>query len=560
MSNVEIVGVYKLNRNGVYEEATLTEGMKAADLASYKLLVAGKDQYGYENLDSSKIALTAAGFPGLQATTPSAVRINTTLPYGPQYMAYELSPIAAYTTTGIQAGTVNLLAVVTTSGQTSSATVEVAKAKKIASLSIGTTTVYVGKANVLEYVAVDTEGNEVTSYEALKALNASPLDGGISYLPANVSFVRNVDGSAKLVYDATGAANVAIATPVPMTFRTPTNVFTNVTFTVMPKCVPTSIIGVDADTLLGVVGLTGEQVQILAKNLIVQDQYGNVMSDDAFAASGVTLKVTNTVNTAFTTATSASISVASKNTVVVDADAINATYGYATMTIALWDTTNNKEVANSSTTVTVKAVAMDDLSNFEITDTGLLVAGATQDIDVTAYAGATLVKVPEAKYTVIGNIAADADTVSVPGITVAVDGYTTKKVAVNVVINNTAGTVVTKELEYSNIAPAVAYVVDNDGLENEVTATTVNATTAKNFVTAITQYSNWTYMAGAMFGDATNARVAFSNLPFGATVDQNNTANATLYLTNAQAGEYTIHVAITYANGVVYEYDLVVNR
>lgn len=509
LATVEYVGVFS-NATGTWKEATLKEGMTTGDLTSYYVVFAAKDQYGNAYTDPTNLNVIVSGVPG--ATVSGA---TTTVNY--VNIGYQLA--ATYP---LMAGTANAMAIVKTNGNTAQGAIEVAPKTKIASIAVNTSEIYGGQWNTVEYEILDTEGNPVTSYATLKAFDADATD----YLPANVRFQRNTDGTAAMQIQA--PANVVYDQPLVLSLRSETNVFTTVQLTVRPDRKPAAIGGVAKTAILG--ALNGNDIVIDVDDVVVLDQYGNAW------LSPVTL----TAVTADPARTGAfgNATIAGGNITV---PTVSTKLGTGELTIGI------AGVENSEATVNVVSTDIEKIESFNILDTGLLHSATTGvAIAVTGTVGNTLVLITPDKYAVVDHSTVE-DKIDTPVI--YNNGVpTTKSMTFTVVIANKAGSVVTKTVEYSDTTPVVTSVKLATGAKITTTSTQYIADLLSKLVIK-DQYGEYSDALVA------GARAQVSGFATIAGAAANNNTNA-VAVSGLGINDVAIHVVFTFANGFVFETDI----
>ena len=199
-ATVDIAGVYNANTNKIEE---LKDGDK---LTNYSILFTAKDQYDNDYLCTSRnlavfnrfAKVNIAGGLTNVAVKNADIPITSRTVDGKEYFAIQLASATAV------AGTYNLTIVNTEKGMLLNENYTVAESTIIKSASVvAEQGIYANKGTYeLAYEFVDANGNTVTSYSVLKDLvSISSADNG-RY--GTIRFVKNADGSAKLLYELSG--------------------------------------------------------------------------------------------------------------------------------------------------------------------------------------------------------------------------------------------------------------------------------------------------------------------------------------------------------------------
>lgn len=510
-ATVEVLGLYKKNATTLaWEAAELKEGTVNAD--TYYLAVAVKDQYGTNvpaaNLNSTNFNVNVIA--GLTQVAVTNAAIDMTNAYGANFaVGY---PVNAGT---VKAGTVSVLAVVLTSGNTASASINVAPTTKVASIELAATdALYVGKEAEIAYTALDAEGNEVTKYDLLT--NVVVTGAGISY-----RWAKQPDGSAKL-YMTLSAKNVVVIT------TTPTMQYKTTTFTAFDACVPTAITGVNAKAVLG--AISGSAIQVPVSFLNVEDQYGNAMSAtavaDAINGGNYKIKVAYGTSDAIDGSDVIITSIVD-NTLVVDATTDGKGVEQVTISLMNKDYTGAwVDTLGSDATITLKAVELAQCTTFEVAPVGLKQSfGTATDaaIKVYGFADGTKVELTAAEYDVVVGAGTADGKIEIPA-KLSVSGKTEYSKEYVVVIANKAGTELKFTVEYSEKDAAAASATVNAAVTQRlVNGTTYNVQDILGFFTIKDQYGNTLSAAS----QAANTRISVSGYTPFAAISGNGTPSMT---------------------------------
>ncbi len=505
LSTVEFKGVYSINGSTIKKVDALTEGDATTNLY---LVYAGKDQYGMTSTDGAALTLNVASATGL--TTDNTFVVKTI--DGAQVIAKKLTGTLA------RGGAVTILAVNTKNGNTDSQSLEVAAKVKIDSFTVSADVVYGGKDNVLNFTAIDTQGNEVTSYNAIKALLAmSSFDNTNG---SKVKVARNADGTAKLIYTA-ASNNATIAVPAVLTFMSETMKVSTVQLSIQPNPVVAAISGVKKTVALAKT-VSGNSIEIAQGDMLFVDQYGNAITDAA-----ATAKVK------FNVAANDALAGTGDNQTAVS---VTGTKSASTTVIARVDGLDGSEYSFD-----IALAGLEDVSGFAISDIALKEAGKTVDPTVTgSYNGVTVTLVAGSDYTIRNN---DVPTIA------ASEGVKTKDGSVTVVIGNRAGSIISKAYEYSNApqaAKTVALVQNPAGINAGSAAVTADFTAQ---VEVKDQYGN-------VHTDFV-PYLTISGFAAEDVIDGNSTKTVSLTVNNDATN--SVHVVYNYGS-VSAEFDIVVNH
>ncbi len=288
LAEATIAGVYKVTGNAA-TKTTLEEGLRRTQIGDYYLLLSGTNQYGLEfnpeDLNASSISIVFSSMTGLTIDVPTAQsgKTKTVEIDGVKYAAFKLGVDQSSSfDSGLKSGEVSVIGYVLTSGKQVSATIAVGSDVKIATLKINSASVYGGTVADLEYEALDTEGNSVTDINVLRKFNNTT-----NFKEAKMFFVGNKDGVATLKLNLRDE-NVTTQTMKNLSWMSDTNVFGYTTVTVLPDSYPVGVVGVwtAADFVNGVylatTGSTTSAINITARDLKYEDQYGNIIPWDSY--------------------------------------------------------------------------------------------------------------------------------------------------------------------------------------------------------------------------------------------------------------------------------------
>ena len=336
-------------------------------------------------------------------------------------------------------------------------------------------TLYEDQDNELFFEAVDTEGNTVTKYDDLKGLVTFSK-------PGEVKFVKKSDGTAKLVYkpdntlDAIykpGKKNHTIGTFVAYVNENTSTSYQvkSLTFTVYQKRVATEVTGLKTGTSTAIA--TNGTLELKLKNIIVEDQYSNVMSEsEVNALTNINIAVADGKNL------KSDVTVfAAKGKAVLTAGAVKEDADVKLGVGNTTDCTISFSTVDASKATNLKIASVNDGKTVNAADKtpGLSV----DDIEVTGTVAGKTVTIPTTQYVVSGNNGTSLSTTN--------KANTTEKGAVEVTVDTADGPVVlTAEYTYSNASAALT-TLDASSTE-KLTAGTITAAELKTLFDMKDQY------------------------------------------------------------------------
>ena len=590
INKVSVLGVYDMSGSEPVA-AKITTGKNASD---YAILLKAYDQYGKNfatingTSGAANVTVSVAGSTELAITganwTSNTVKVNDETYIAIPFDAAELSTAGTAVVT-IVGNAVGLLATVN---------VNVKKAVAVADIQISPVdTLYVGTKTEIEYTAVDTEGNTVTDYSTLNKLGTTPFNNNTDF-----SWERQNDGSAKLYLTPTvNSAGVTLTeTPTGKNYKTAvltstigTNVHTT-TVNVYAQKTSTAIVGLDSTVAKASI-IGGNAVKFEMQDLIIQDQYGNIMSDDEVKKDAGTVYVkavkeengTGFDNKYSTVNASSYTRIGSSNALNTSVFSVNtgAEAGTSVYTLSLATANDGThDIKNSDFQVTLKSASIEKVTDITLKTLPKLHATSNDanvsknvDLEVTGKYGALTVTVPHTQYTVV--LGKDTHITDNNNGTITAkyqddlkdkDGNPTSvKETIELVIKNSAGTSVKQEVTISSETPTAAKVSNKDNTAFSLSkdgTETIAYTDLQSLITITDQYEGKSVTKAddsATYNSTTeHPRVLFTNVPSDFKVTGNNTTGATLSLTDAKVGTYTVDVALTFDSGVVFKDTLVV--
>ncbi|MFJ3388275.1 S-layer homology domain-containing protein [Lysinibacillus sp. NPDC086135] len=266
-SDVTIGALY--NKDG----KTLTEDTALAKDKFY-LPVTVKDQYGKEITDVKRLKDEVLVTNTNQAVATFGEFEKQTIE-GKDVVVLPVENIVA-------TGETNVIVIAKATGKNGQATVKVAEGVRADSVTLGAPTkVVTAEADILFPLFVsDKQGNSIKDTTVLNGTKGISITGG--------SLVEK-DGE---LYAKVVGANVKENTPVTVVVTSSTGKVA--TQTVIPKSTtaPKVITGLNSKVSTAIREIAGEKVEITAKDIVVEDQFGQVISTDELLAKLATAKYT----------------------------------------------------------------------------------------------------------------------------------------------------------------------------------------------------------------------------------------------------------------------------
>jgi hypothetical protein len=335
--------------------------------------------------------------------------------------------------------------------------------------------------------------------------------------------------------------------------------------TVKPERVPVAVVGVWS-SYYPLATTSGGSITVPNKGYKYEDQYGNLISYLEYSdivAGNIEVKTTpvNSIKSEVATVTN---SAAGYVGLTVTATAVTAS---AVMKVNV-TTVATKPGASVATTndytYTVAVAHLDDVTGLSLSDKDgrtNFYAGENEEpeieVKVTGYYAGKSLTLRETDYTeIITTLAAISANVS--GYNVTLDD------TFKVVVNNSAGTVLTANVTKSNVAGKVTsasvYGTSSEFYKGYAVVTKGSAYVdfASSNLTVTDQYSNSSHENDGAPSDLETPRVTLSNLPTDTskyTLSKNGTVNTSL--TFNETGWYTIKATYSWADGYTYEATLV---
>lgn len=283
-ATLDVVGVYNANSNKMEE---LKAGAKLYS-GNYYILFTAKDQYENDFTNESvfdKITTISIAGGLTKVELPASNYLSSRTVDGKDYLAIKLGGGIA------EAGSYNVTIVNNERGMLLNNAYTVADSVVVKSINITADKgLYANKGEQeLSYEIIDQNGNSVTSYAVLNDVNLVRF--GSTY--GSFKFVKNTDGTAKLVFDA-GADLSKLqdatskqkdddkeSTPLILTVyanpQTSSNLIVKpITLTVYEQKIAKNVSKLKADT--ATVLALGKKLEVSLGDIVYADQYGNDMS------------------------------------------------------------------------------------------------------------------------------------------------------------------------------------------------------------------------------------------------------------------------------------------
>lgn len=543
---------------GIYNESgkSLTEDTMTASNDFY-LLLDVVDQYGNNmaskdftvgtGMDADLIVSAAPGATNvtLDVDTTAKKAIVKTVD-GHDYVAVKLK-FADDNKKTATAGSVSLV-LITKLGKTFTGSFEVANGVKVDTFTASASDVVVaGKETVFDFTALDTQGNDISD-KVTKAMFSTTTQNSLfnpetAETTGYFKFVKDSKtGKNQLVFDATKVPGTSDTLFVG-TFITATGKTANVQFTVKGLAHPVSL---ESKDNFAMIARADSKATLKASDVKVTDQYGTNYTFSEFSNEAKE----NDGEYALVLTTKEGTAVTVDTTDAAKAEFTGSTtVGTTTFTLTLY----NGAKAISSEDFSVVTKKLDDVvtsaSDVTITDMPKMYYKSNRDLTVTAKVNGMTVTLEAGKdYEVLTNDINTANVVSGGAISTGTKAEVAGKYTV--VIRNTAGTEITKDVTVCNEAPKAASAEVKSDAETLTTDTTldVNVNTVLDQLTVKDQY-------GAEMQDTAlnGARVVFSD--YGTNKVENNNTTAAVVKLPANS---SVTAKVTFVGGYTFTTTIVV--
>lgn len=551
--NVKISNASTANEvtvKGIYNESKkeLTEDTMDGKNTFY-LLLDVVDQYG-KNMASKDFKvgtdmesdLIASAAPGATNVTLDTKNATVKTVDGKDYVAVPLT--LADTNNKVGTGTVSVV-LITKLGQSFTGSFEVKAGTKVDTFTASPSDVVVaGKETVFDFTALDTYGNDISEKVTKEMFAQSTQDSLFTSKDSGYfKFVKDSKtGKNQLVFDATGIKNATADRVVVASFITSTNKVVNVQFTVKANANPVSLESKDDFAMIAVDGRTST---LKASDVKVTNQYGSTYKFDKFNTeeNGYKLTLERTEGTSVELSGNDGVEAAFK---------ANGTEGTTKFTLTLYK--GSEKLSTEEFSVVTKKLndVVTSASDLTITDMPKMYYKSERDLTVKAKVNGMEVTLEAGTdYRVLTNDVNTGNVVSGGAInTNASKAEVAGKYTI--IIDNTAGTEVTKDVTVCTEAPkaATAGVKDNAAKLTTDAKLKVDVKTVLDRLTVKDQY-------GATMDttkDLTTARVVFSDYGDN-TPENNNTTSAYVEL----PANSSVTAKVTFAGGYTFTTTIVVS-
>ena len=340
-------------------------------------------------------------------------------------------------------------------------------------------TIYDKQANVLGFEVVDVNGNAITKYSELKDTITFDTTSG------TIAWSKQADGTARLVYqpaigiDADNDKGTDLATiMVTANAKIPTSyVVKPVNFTVYQAKEAKEVVGLKAGSANAIA--TGASVRVKITDLIIEDQYSNVLTAKELKNKGVSVNVK--VEEGNATLSAATVTDASPLYIKAGSDDLNVVSysvnsqkeAYMTKYAVVEPTkATNLKVVSINDGYTIKAITKADVD--AVTESAIVITGTV--------AGKTVV-IPSTQFVVSAKTVRALGNPATVGVAQA-----TETGSYEITVDTVNGPVVlTKEAKYSNTYAVVTELTEKEE-PVEINAGTVNASVLEGLFDIIDQY------------------------------------------------------------------------
>ncbi|WP_179215666.1 S-layer homology domain-containing protein [Paenibacillus sp. MY03] len=483
IAELAVTGLYNKDGKTLSEDTNLSSDL-------FYLLVDAKDQYGMAVTNAAKatsdVIVNETNIGVVVAGAFTTVTVD-----GATKLALQLNNPATKTTAVVGQSTVMLIS--NTTGKNASHNVVVAEAARADVINLQQPELVAkGEKALIPVEAFDKDGNAITDVNSLNHATKGVKVTGVT----GSKFIKNDKG----IFLEIPASNFAALTDnaiVSIVAQTANFKVTTLTFTVKAAAIPTVIVGTDSGfskTLKA-----SEVRNIAVSNLVVEDQYGRVMSDasvQAYLTGGKKIVVADTTSAIVTLPTpvapATTNDIAGTGSVAITAGTSNGT---EVITLTLHDGT--KLLTGSAADVTLRVTDGSEYTSYSVDAVGTVydedAAGKTDNVaynkEVKVYGvladGSKVQLTKGADYTATStNSAVHADlneteTGTILNVSSALSYASDKTEVVHpitVTINKT-GAQFTQDVTFSKVAPKVASVkFVNNNATNATTITAVNVT------------------------------------------------------------------------------------
>jgi len=482
--------------------------------ADYYLPITVKDQYG--NVMNASVLNDEGNFKLLESSNGNIINFAAT-----KVEDKDGATVIKFDASAGDSGTVVVTAIGTATGKTANTTIEVKANPVIDIVTINAPEKELKQDTpvVLPLDIIDSYGNEVALYD----LDRIGVDGGklelyMSYTDAHnhdkVTTITANDATFEIDIDHINKVKTIKITPsataknVTISATTATAKYNILSLAVSDKPVPTSIKGIKDDFAIRLANSNKVKTGNIKENVVFLDQYG----DEITVEAPYTFTVTDTAdnnNTAYDDGTGVITS--------------SANVGTEVYTIQL---KNGDGDVLDTYEVTITVVDLKTIENFAVGDLNKFYtatsAAAThnQDIEVYGLVGGNKVLIPQAAVTYISASnglkgITTGDTITFTPVDVDTESNDKDSVITFLVDNGSKTITVTKEVVYSNAAPAAQSFVFKKGADEVSGVISASVTELGNGIVKAVAKDQY----GVEIADSADDTYILTNAPAGAAID-----------------------------------------
>ena len=563
--NVKISNAATANEvtvKGIYNESNkeLTEDTMDGKNTFY-LLLDVVDQYG-KNMASKDFKvgtdmesdLIASAAPGATNVTLNTKNATVKTVDGKDYVAVPLTFADSNNEAG--AGTVSVV-LITKLGQSFTGSFEVKAGTKVDTFTAAPSDVVVaGKETVFDFTALDTYGNDISEKVTKEMFAQSTQDSLFDATKKTTGYFKFVKdsktGKNQLVFDGTGIEKATADRVVVASFITATNKVVNVQFTVKADAKPVSLESKDD---FGMIAADNRKSELNAKDVKVTDQYGTNYTFKEFSAKPSDTAKSDDYALVIERTSGDDVTLTTSTGEKAEFTAAKDKVGTTTFTLSLYKGT--EKLSSEEFSIVTKELndVVTSASDVTITDIPKMYYADTRELEVKAKVNGMDVTLKGGEdYRVITNDVEDKTGVVTPGAITISTGKTEATGKYTVVINNNAGTEVTKEVTVSKEARKATTATVND---DATKLTAADKATKKVDVAAVLSQLT----VKDQYGESdklenleSTTRVAFSDYGDNTPVD-NNTTGAYVEL----PANSSVTAKVTFAGGYTFTTTIVVS-
>ncbi|WP_223552686.1 S-layer homology domain-containing protein [Lysinibacillus sphaericus] len=518
-TDVTIGALYNKDGKMLTEDANLAKD-------KFYLPVTVKDQYGKEVTDLNRLKDEVIVTNTNQAVATFGAFEKQTI-NGKDVIVLPVTSIVAN-------GDTNVIVIAKATGKNGQATVKVAEGLRADTVTLGAPTkvVTAGSDILFPLSVLDKQGNAIKDTAVLGGSKGISITGGTlvekdGELYAKVAGDKVVENAPVTVVVTSSTGKVATQTVIPKS-------------TTAPKV----ITGLDSKVSTSIRELADAKVEITAKDIVVEDQFGQVISSDELLAklgtSGYAIQAVTDNDAPFTVTGEIKDATNNKITVAYKAGATKTT---ANVTFKLVKV-GGEAIEASSYSKQFSVVKDSSFSSYKVEDIKpiyvtekLIPAKYGKDIvvkAVTANGGEVTLKAGSdytVKSTVLTNVA-DGNVTTGDAANVEFDKDAKTATAKVTITINATGEEIVKEVTFSNVAPKVekVAVVEEGKADKFIAGETVNAVTTSSYNVAanfnldaffsladVVVTDQYGVMATVAEAGAEKGQAKFNNVPTAAT-------------------------------------------